>query len=60
MDEVDFILIDEVRILFIIFGFGDKLIYLYLDVNIFVLILKLDDYELEEKDKVVFLIVLGI
>ncbi len=49
VDEVDSILIDEARTPLIISGPGDKSTHLYSDANTFVLTLKPDDYELEEK-----------
>ena len=53
VDEVDSILIDEARTPLIISGPGDKSTHLYSDANTFVLTLKQDDYELEEKQKAV-------
>ncbi|EQF34853.1 preprotein translocase, SecA subunit, partial [Clostridioides difficile CD165] len=60
VDEVDSILIDEARTPLIISGPGDKSTHLYSDANTFVLTLKPDDYELEEKDKAVSLTASGI
>ncbi|MDU2198843.1 MAG: DEAD/DEAH box helicase, partial [Peptostreptococcaceae bacterium] len=60
VDEVDSILIDEARTPLIISGPGDKSTHLYSDANTFVLTLKSDDYELEEKQKAVSLTESGI
>ena len=60
VDEVDSILIDEARTPLIISGPGDKSTHLYSDANTFVLTLKPDDYELEEKQKAVSLTESGI
>ena len=60
VDEVDSILIDEARTPLIISGPGDKSTHLYSDANTFVLTLKQDDYELEEKQKAVSLTETGI
>ncbi|MGL5328523.1 MAG: preprotein translocase subunit SecA [Peptostreptococcaceae bacterium] len=60
VDEVDSILIDEARTPLIISGPGDKSTHLYSDANTFVLTLKSDDYELEEKQKAVALTESGI
>lgn len=54
IDEVDFILVDEVRILLIIFGEVEKLIILYVCVNIFVCIfIEEEDYIVDIKIKFV-------
>ncbi len=60
VDEVDSILIDEARTPLIISGPGDKSTHLYSDANTFVLTLRQDDYELEEKQKAVSLTESGI
>ena len=60
VDEVDSILIDEARTPLIISGPGDKSTHLYSDANTFVLTLKPDDYEVEEKQKAVSLTESGI
>ena len=60
VDEVDSILVDEARTPLIISGPGDKSTHLYSDANTFVLTLKSDDYELEEKQKAVSLTESGI
>ncbi|CEI74195.1 MULTISPECIES: preprotein translocase subunit SecA [Romboutsia] len=60
VDEVDSILVDEARTPLIISGPGDKSTHLYSDANTFVLTLKPDDYEIEEKQKAVSLTESGI
>ncbi|RDY22831.1 preprotein translocase subunit SecA [Romboutsia maritimum] len=60
VDEVDSILIDEARTPLIISGPGDKSTHLYSDANTFVLTLKEDDYEVDEKQKAVSLTDSGI
>ena len=60
VDEVDSILIDEARTPLIISGPGDKSTHLYSDANTFVLTLKPEDYEVEEKQKAVSLTESGI
>ena len=51
VDEVDSILVDEARTPLIISGAGDKSTHLYSDANTFVLTLKENDFEIEEKQK---------
>lgn len=51
VDEVDSILVDEARTPLIISGPGDKSTHLYSDANTFILTLKPDDYEIDEKQK---------
>ena len=60
VDEVDSILVDEARTPLIISGPGDKSTHLYSDANTFILTLKPDDYEIDEKQKSVALTELGI
>ena len=60
VDEVDSILIDEARTPLIISGPGDKSTHLYSDANTFILTLKPDDYEIDEKQKSVALTESGI
>ena len=60
MDEVDSILVDEARTPLIISGPGDKSTHLYSDANTFILTLKPDDYEIDEKQKSVALTESGI
>ena len=60
VDEVDSILVDEARTPLIISGPGDKSTHLYSDANTFVLTLKEDDYEVDEKQKAVSLTDSGI
>ena len=55
VDEVDSILVDEARTPLIISGPGDKSTHLYSDANTFILTLKPDDYEIDEKQKSVAL-----
>lgn len=60
VDEVDSILVDEARTPLIISGPGDKSTHLYSDANTFILTLKPDDYEIDEKQKSVALTESGI
>ena len=60
VDEVDSILVDEARTPLIISGPGDKSTHLYSDANTFVLTLKPDNYEVDEKQKSVSLTESGI
>ncbi len=60
VDEVDSILVDEARTPLIISGPGDKSTHLYSDANTFVLTLKPDNYEIDEKQKSVSLTESGI
>ncbi len=60
VDEVDSILVDEARTPLIISGPGDKSTHLYADANTFVLTLKPENYELEEKQKAVTLTDSGV
>ncbi|MDR0879104.1 MAG: preprotein translocase subunit SecA [Clostridioides sp.] len=60
VDEVDSILVDEARTPLIISGPGDKSTHLYSDANTFVLTVKEDDYERDEKQKAVSLTESGI
>ncbi|MCR8745768.1 preprotein translocase subunit SecA [Romboutsia lituseburensis] len=60
VDEVDSILVDEARTPLIISGPGDKSTHLYADANTFVLTLKPDNYEVDEKQKSVSLTESGI
>ncbi|MGL4797101.1 MAG: DEAD/DEAH box helicase, partial [Paraclostridium sp.] len=60
VDEVDSILVDEARTPLIISGPGDKSTHLYADANTFVLTLKEDNYEIDEKQKSVSLTESGI
>ena len=60
VDEVDSILVDEARTPLIISGPGDKSTQLYSDANTFILTLKPDDYEIDEKQKSVALTESGI
>ena len=60
VDEVDSILVDEARTPLIISGPGDKSTHLYSDSNTFILTLKPDDYEIDEKQKSVALTESGI
>ena len=55
IDEVDSILIDEARTPLIISGRGQKSADTYIAANRFVKTLKEEDYELQEKEKTVFL-----
>ena len=55
VDEVDSILVDEARTPLIISGPGDKSTHLYSDANTFILTLKPDNYEIDEKQKSVSL-----
>ena len=60
VDEVDSILVDEARTPLIISGPGDKSTHLYSDANTFILTLKPDNYEIDEKQKSVSLTDSGI
>ena len=60
VDEVDSILVDEARTPLIISGPGDNSTHLYSDANTFILTLKPDDYEIDEKQKSVALTESGI
>ena len=60
VDEVDSILVDEARTPLIISGPGDKSTHLYSDANTFVLTLKPENYEIDEKQKSVSLTDSGI
>ncbi|MGL5346712.1 MAG: preprotein translocase subunit SecA [Peptostreptococcaceae bacterium] len=60
VDEVDSILVDEARTPLIISGPGDKSTHLYADANTFVLTLKPENYEIDEKQKSVSLTESGI
>ena len=60
VDEVDSILVDEARTPLILSGPGDKSTHLYSDANTFILTLKPDDYEIDEKQKSVALTESGI
>ncbi len=60
VDEVDSILVDEARTPLIISGPGDKSTHLYADANTFVLTLKPENYELDEKQKSVTLTDSGV
>ena len=60
VDEVDSILVDEARTPLIISGPGDKSTHLYSDANTFVLTLKPENYEIDEKQKSVSLTESGI
>ena len=60
VDEVDSILVDEARTPLIISGPGDKSTHLYSDANTFILTLKHDNYEIDEKQKSVSLTDSGI
>ena len=60
VDEVDSILVDEARTPLIISGPGDKSTHLYSDANTFILTLKPDNYEIDEKQKSVALTESGI
>ncbi len=60
VDEVDSILIDEARTPLIISGPGNKPASLYLDADVFVRTLNENDYEKEEKEKVVSLTDTGV
>lgn len=60
VDEVDSILVDEARTPLIISGPGDKSTHLYSDANTFILTLRPDDYEIDEKQKSVALTESGI
>ena len=60
VDEVDSILVDEARTPLIRSGPGDKSTHLYSDANTFILTLKPDDYEIDEKQKSVALTESGI
>ena len=60
VDEVDSLLVDEARTPLIISGPGDKSTHLYSDANTFILTLKPDDYEIDEKQKSVALTESGI
>ena len=60
VDEVDSILVDEARTPLIISGPGDKSTHLYADANTFVLTLKPENYELDEKEKAVTLTDSGV
>ena len=60
VDEVDSILVVEARTPLIISGPGDKSTHLYSDANTFILTLKPDDYEIDEKQKSVALTESGI
>ena len=60
VDEVDSILVDEARTPLIISGPGDKSTHLYSDADTFILTLKPDDYEIDEKQKSVALTESGI
>ncbi|HSQ87330.1 preprotein translocase subunit SecA [Romboutsia sp.] len=60
VDEVDSILVDEARTPLIISGPGDKSTHLYGDANTFILTLKPENYELDEKQKSVSLTDSGI
>lgn len=60
VDEVDSILVDEARTPLIISGPGDKSTHLYSDANTFILTLKPDNYEIDEKQKSVCLTDSGI
>lgn len=60
VDEVDSILIDEARTPLIISGPGDKSTHLYSDANTFVLTLRDENYEVDEKQKAVSLTDSGI
>ncbi|MGL4911447.1 MAG: preprotein translocase subunit SecA [Romboutsia sp.] len=60
VDEVDSILVDEARTPLIISGPGDKSTHLYADANTFVLTLKPENYEVDEKQKSVSLTDSGI
>ncbi|MEG1311334.1 MAG: preprotein translocase subunit SecA [Romboutsia sp.] len=60
VDEVDSILVDEARTPLIISGPGDKSTHLYSDANTFVLTLKSDNFEVDEKQKSVSLTDSGI
>ncbi|RDY25354.1 preprotein translocase subunit SecA [Romboutsia weinsteinii] len=60
VDEVDSILVDEARTPLIISGPGDKSTHLYSDANTFVLTLKPENYEVDEKQKSVSLTDSGI
>lgn len=60
VDEVDSILVDEARTPLIISGPGDKSTHLYADANTFVLTLKPENYEEDEKQKSVSLTDSGI
>ncbi|MEG1285238.1 MAG: preprotein translocase subunit SecA [Romboutsia sp.] len=60
VDEVDSILVDEARTPLIISGPGDKSTHLYSDANIFVLTLKPENFEIDEKQKSVSLTESGI
>ena len=60
VDEVDSILVDEARTPLIISGPGDKSTHLYSDANTFILTLKPENYEIDEKQKSVSLTDSGI
>jgi len=60
VDEVDSILVDEARTPLIISGPGDKSTHLYSDANTFILTLKPENYEIDEKQKSVALTESGI
>ena len=60
VDEVDSIFIDEARTPLIISGQGDKSTHLYSDANTFILTLKAENYEIDEKEKSVALTESGI
>ncbi len=60
VDEVDSILVDEARTPLIISGPGDKSTHLYTDANTFILTLKPENYEIDEKQKSVTLTDTGI
>ncbi len=60
VDEVDSILVDEARTPLIISGPGDKSTHLYSDANTFILTLKPENYEIDEKQKSVSLTESGI
>ena len=60
VDEVDSILVDEARTPLIISGPGDKSTHLYADANTFVLTLKPENYEVDEKQKSVSLTDSGV
>ena len=60
VDEVDSILVDEARTPLIISGPGDKSTHLYSDANTFILTLKPENYEFDEKQKSVTLTDSGV